>query len=140
MKKTTAYIFILLANIVLLVHAVTFHHHHHTPNCNESTHCQSNDIACKHSSPADSHQHDGSGAEDCGLEQAVVLPSNQGRHESDRIAGPDNLSYDSLFTLVHAGTDSLIPAFDIDLPIPVVHYSYASFIVASLGLRAPPTV
>lgn len=136
MKKITAYIFILLANIVLLVHAVTFHHHYDRV-CSESTHCQNSDVACNHSSTAGSHQH---GAEDCGLEQAVVLPSNQGKHEIERIAHPDNGSFNSLFTLIRTESKSLIQVFFTDLTIPVIHYSYSSFIVASSGLRAPPAV
>lgn len=136
MKKITAYIFILLANIILLVHAVTFHHHHDQV-CNENTHCQSSDVACNHGSTAGGHQH---GAEDCGLEQAVVLPSNQGKHEIDRIAHTDNGSFNSLFTVIHIESKSLIPVFFTDLAIPAIHYSYSSFIIASSGLRAPPAV
>ncbi|MDP3445042.1 MAG: hypothetical protein Q8T08_19450 [Ignavibacteria bacterium] len=74
MKKITAFVFILLANIILLVHAVVPHHHHQEMVCLESNHCQSGHT---HDDSADTHNHDQNNtAESCALKVVFALPSH----------------------------------------------------------------
>lgn len=140
LKKLTAYSFILLANIVLLAHAVVPHHHHQSIACVESSHCQDDNIAHKHNAPADNHQHDGSSSANCILKQAVIVPSNQGKNETDCVFCSLNHSLDLQFTLPYTGNEAIIPIFSIVASIPDVSFSFSSYITTSLGLRAPPLV
>lgn len=139
-KKLTAYSFILLANIVLLAHAVVSHHHHQIVVCVESSHCQDNNIAHKNNTPEDNHQHDGSSSANCILNQAIILSSNQGKNETDCVFYSHNRSLALDYTLSHTGNDTIIPIFRIVASAPTVSFSFSSCITTSLGLRAPPIV
>jgi len=49
-KRKTALAFILIANIILLAHAVIPHHHHHNNEvCTESSTCQAEEKSLGHS-------------------------------------------------------------------------------------------
>ena len=141
LRKITAYIFILLANTVLLAHAVVPHHHHHEQVCIDNTCCQENAKDHEHNTPQDNHQHDGdNNSATCVLKQVVVLPSNLGRQENACYYGYDNHSYDFISIVFLTGNDEFIPVFRIFDSVNDLASSYPSFLNTSLGLRAPPIV
>jgi hypothetical protein len=137
-KKVTAYSFIILANIVLMAHAVLPHHHHQRVVCVESSHCQNDNDTHNHNTPEDTHQHDGNTSTNCILKQAVIVSSNQGKNETDLVF---NSHYHSLdLHLTYTGTKDIIPIFRIITLVTDVSFSFSSYLTTSLGLRAPPIV
>ena len=139
-KKITAYSFILLANIVLLAHAVVPHHYHQIVACVESSHCPDNNVPYNRDTPEDNHENDGSSSANCILQQAVIVSSNQGKNETDCIFCSHNHSLDLQFTLPYNGNEAIIPIFSIVASMPDVSFCFSSYITTSLGLRAPPLV
>jgi hypothetical protein len=130
----------LIANMVLLAHAVVPHHHHHEQVCIDNTCCKE-DADHKHNTPEQNHQHDGDkNTATCVLKQAIALPANQGRQEFDSVNSPDNHSHDFLFTLYNDGAETEIPAFPSLVSTPEITFSYSTYLISSLGLRAPPTI
>ncbi|MGE0020795.1 MAG: DUF6769 family protein [Draconibacterium sp.] len=138
-RKTTAIIFILLANIILMAHAVFPHHHHDQQVFLNLSHCQhTNNDSSTH--PADcTHEHDSSSpVTNCILKQLVVVPANQGRIE------PVVLYLENIADcfILHSGySDELqctelfrINPYPKDVPLFQTYLDY------SQGLRAPPTV
>ncbi len=140
-KKIAAYIFILLANITLLVHAVIPHHHHQEEVCIISSHCDDN--GDNHQHPADGHHHDHNSSSNhdyCALNQIVAVPFSQLKYDYNTI---DGIDYHSIFT------GAIIVNMDIDGPLPIsliktqlllFSSNYSSFFGASFSLRGPPTV
>jgi len=140
-RKSTAYLLMILANIVLLAHAVVPHHHHHEQVCTESACCQEDVLNHEHNLPEDNHRHDDSkNTGTCILKQAIALPSNLGKQELRYNASTDTPSYFFLFVLnvdasVTGCTEERTTAF-----APVSIFSYTKYVTCSAGLRAPPTV
>jgi hypothetical protein len=142
-RKRTAILFILLANIVLLVHAVVPHHHHKSLVCVESNHCQSDNSAHNHSTAAHDHEHDGSaGTENCVLKQAVVIPVNSVKPEFRCLGCDDNHSPFVHLQAILFGNEfnSFVPKIISIAQIPLKTSSHSNFVSSSLGLRAPPIV
>ena len=138
-RKTTATFFILLANIVLLAHAVFPHHHHNQQVCLSHSHCQhtSNDSS---TNPADcTHEHDSdSPVTNCTLKQLVVVPANQGRIEPV-------VFYLENFTdcfILQSGYSDEFQSTELlrRNPYPKDFPLYQTFLDYSQGLRAPPAV
>jgi hypothetical protein len=135
-RKTTAIIFILLANIILLAHAVLPHHHHDQQVCLSLSHNHrsNNDY------PADCTHENGSGSpvSNCILKQLVIVPANQARIEPV-VLYLENFTYcfilqtGNLFELQSAELVRKNP-YPKDVPI------FQSFLDYSQGLRAPPSV
>jgi hypothetical protein len=138
-RKTTATFFILLANIILLAHAVFPHHHHELQVCINISHCHHTEQDSS-THPADcNHEHDSSSpVTNCILKQLVVVPVNQCRIEPVVL-------YLENFTecfILHSGySDELqftelfrINPYPKDVPLFQTYLDY------SQGLRAPPTV
>lgn len=142
-RKITAIFLILLANIVLLVHAVVPHHHHQEQVCIVNEHCQNDSLAHEHNTPEHNHEHDGeNSSESCALKQAVVIPANLVRQEFKCLGCDDN---HSTFVHFHAILFSnefipFVPKVVSNEQIPLITYSHSNFVSASLGLRAPPAV
>ncbi len=135
-KKLAAHSFIFIASIILLAHAVVPHHHHQGIACVEPVCCHDN-LAHKHDTPADSHQHDSDGSADCLLRQIIVV-SNHDKNEIDCIFCPHNHSVDLNFFLPYAGNEAIIPIFKRIASAPDASFSFSSYISTSFGLRAPP--
>ena len=138
-RKTTAIIFILLANIILMAHAVFPHHHHEQQVCLNLSHCHhTNNNSPTH--PADcTHEHDSdSPVTNCILKQLVVVPANQGRIEPVVL-------YLENFTdcfILHSGYSNELQfteLFRIN-PYPKDVPLFQTYLDYSQGLRAPPTV
>lgn len=139
-KKITAYSFILLANIVLLAHAVLPHHHHEQIVCIENTHCACDTDAHVHNTDAKDHQHDGNAnSTACVLKQAVLIPSAQGRILNTCQNCSDNHNHD-FYILSNFGYADLQSSPEVVTYIPKFPSFFISFVTISLGLRAPPIV
>lgn len=139
-RKKVALIFLIVANIILLAHAVLPHHHHDKVVCVESSHCQTADLGHKHSAKAHSHQHDTENSNCCVLKQAVAIPANQTRNETECDGCSVDHSFDTHFTLTKIVTVGAIPEKLVAHSVPDFSFWIPSYIAHSLGLRAPPTV
>jgi hypothetical protein len=140
MKKTTALLFLLLANSILVVHSFVPHHHHGSMEACYNSHCE------------EAHQH-----------EHHDKHANQNEHEenstSDKCCNIDNCYFPSenkinITCQIHAKCDCghayiLISDFlkvqdfvdDTEIYFrqnPYVPIFFSDFISQSLGLRAPP--
>jgi len=77
MKKVLTIVFMLLANLVLLAHAVVPHHHHIIEICIEDSNCHSDAEDHQHESSKSHDHNDETDTDQCILKQAWILPSNQ---------------------------------------------------------------
>jgi len=142
-KRTTAIFFILLANIILLVHAVVPHHYHKSLVCIESSHCQSDGYVHNHSTSENDHEHDGStGTETCILKQVLGIPSNSLKQELKYLG-----CYEDHSKFAHSEAIIFCSEFIVFVPktiaiaqIPLITSSHSNFVSTSSGLRAPPVV
>ncbi|MBK8807545.1 MAG: hypothetical protein IPO21_13245 [Bacteroidales bacterium] len=138
-KKLTAYSFILLANLVLLAHAVLPHHHHEQQVCIESTHCDGDSEAHIHNTASQDHQHDGADNTICVLKQAVIVPSSQVKSINTCDNCSDNHNHDFIihsdFGNEHSQFVSEVISYKPEFPS-----FYTTFVTPTLGLRAPPIV
>lgn len=132
----------MLANFILLAHAVVPHHHHDKLICFKSAHCNQDDLRDEHGTTRDGHSHDGdSNHNDCALKEPVGVLSNQSRSDllatssTDR-SGLDNFDYNILNTNPEIQI-SVLSTFVFER---ATHGSYSALVSASLGLRAPPAV
>lgn len=138
-RKATAITFILLANIILMAHAVFPHHHHELQVCLTLSHCHHSEQNLP-SHPSDcSHEHDSnSPVTNCILKQLVVVPAGQGRIEPvvfylENIADSFILHSGYSNELQHSELFRINP-YPKDVPIFQTYLDY------SQGLRAPPAV
>jgi len=142
-NRTSALVFILLANIILLVHAVIPHHHHQEQVCIESTHCEDDGSEHHHKNTDPDHEHDGeNNADDCILKQIVVFPTNKGKLEFEFISEINN---DFPFNDFHFAFVNTKPRADTPIFLKdISHQFFISFhrniLTTSIGLRAPPIV
>jgi len=142
-KRTTAIVFIILANILILAHAVVPHHHHNKQVCLINSHCINESFTDEHGANKDSHSHDGgNNSDDCVLKEPIVVLSNQWKTDfkfnnntSDR-SGLDDFHYN----LLNSSTEFLISVLSSFIYERYTDSSYPSLISVSLGLRAPPVV
>jgi hypothetical protein len=139
--KKTAFLFLLVANLVLLVHAVIPHHHHSLEICITDSNCQD---ACENHEHSNSNcDHTGNETDDCCvLNQLILLPGNNMRQETNCTIGDDfNPPFDST-PIILSYTDFNVGPKNIKakVPIPVIQSAYTQFVVLSSGLRAPPVV
>jgi hypothetical protein len=138
-RKITAMFFILLANIVLLVHAVVPHHHHKSLVCIEGNTCQSDN--CTHDHCTSTHEHDGSaGTENCELRQVLAIPGSSVKQEIKCLGCDNNHSTFVHFqaVLIKNEFNSFVPEIIIIAQIALKISPHSNFVSASLGLRAPP--
>jgi len=145
MKRILAAFFIVMANMVLFVHAVVPHHHHDSNLCFDAIVAEQTlaDECCDEScnSDAEHNQHDSDKAsDDCMLSHIVALFNGDIKQNiRATISSHDLINHVSLFAL-EGNENSRIsnPHFFIEIVfndhIPVYH-SLAS---RAFGLRAPP--
>lgn len=137
-NRITAYIYILLANIILLAFAVIPHHHHDVKVCFTSYHCQNNAKESKHN---ESHQHDGPNSDNnnCKFIHAVSISTSYQSKNNIEVNSPD-LSFLSLalFDISVHNYLAEISNRTITLLNPLSATVFSSYINASLGLRGPP--
>jgi cell division protein FtsL len=137
MKNKTAFIFVLLANMVLLAHAVIPHHHHQQQVCVESTHCLNDEYAHTHESSQHNHHHDGSADNCCILKQAVFITTVQLRLSDSNNTCLDNHTLNFII-LSDFGFDEFYSLSVIASCIPEISFTITSYVTKTLGLRAPP--
>lgn len=139
-KKITALVFITIANLILLAHAVVPHHHH------DSVMCMCYSLLHNHES---GDEHDNSGHskfpaehpenDNCLLNEAVIIPSAQHKIIKSEESFTVNPLPD-LFLMIAIGHDVILPVtgyelkYPPDIVLPFTHLSY------SHGLRAPPVL
>ncbi|MBQ4502433.1 MAG: hypothetical protein II986_02015 [Alistipes sp.] len=153
MKRVTAIIFVLLANISLLAHAVIPHHHHdrmavaivdmaaaaeqvHHEHSHDGHHSHDHHSHYHHShNHHDNHQH-GSQSEECLISEtpAVLTRSQEVSFGDD---GVDDAQQNLYFAVCEEFALPEVPE------IPINFYTYRATIppgvdVSSHGLRAPP--
>lgn len=136
-KKLTAYSFILLANIVLLAHAVIPHHHHETDAIEPSQTYSSNaEKEHHHSFPEHEHQQDDYLFV---IRQAFVLSTNPGRllNNDDDCTGNNGLDYFFIQTL-NILYDYIPP--DDKIPIWDNPQKFIITVSCTFGSRAPPAI
>lgn len=142
-KRIPAIIFILLANVTLLVHAVIPHHHHEKEVCIVSSHCESDSQAHDHDDAKHNHEHDGEDSvDDCVLQQILISPPNKIKHEiksldidTDRFQADHSQAVFTENNFVLACISCIPKAKP-----PLLVFTYLNYASTVLGLRAPPTV
>jgi hypothetical protein len=141
-KRTTAIFLILLANIVLLAHAVIPHHHHHNSNvCAESSTCQTDGKSYEHSDCK--HNHSSREHYDCCvLKQVVTIPANQIKPELKcLVCNDDHTNFDTFHPVLSTSGYSKLPIECFAVEWQNYRPSLKSrFVVTCQGLRAPPVV
>jgi hypothetical protein len=141
MKKATAIFFILIANVILLAHAVIPHHHHESSVCIEKIlgpDCDGN----KHGiSQNDCHHHNGNSPGNCVLNLALFFPSNQEKQECKfvNIADKHIQTDNNQAVQVNSEKISNVPEVNLNTQIPFKTFSHSDFVSASNHLRAPPS-
>lgn len=139
-RKSLSILFILLANIILLVHAVIPHHSHQSEVCIGDSHMQDHRMALNNCS---NHNHSNEQeVEDCALNQVVVIRSQQLRTEIKCFDCVDNFSQkiDIQSVLLNKSFDPLFSINILNHKPPVFTSIYFTFVCSSVGLRAPPVV
>lgn len=137
-KKGTAIFFILLANIVLLAHAVIPHHHHELQICIQRTHCD-DDVTHTPYSPEHNNRPDGNDHTNCVLKQAVIIPSTQSRYLKNCDKCTDTHNHDFYIISSFRYID-LLPVSQVVTYLPEFPSFFTTFVTPILGLRAPPLV
>ena len=137
-KRAMTLSFLLLANIILLVHAVIPHHHHDLVCCSPNAHCDDNDETHEHTADSGCQQHDDENkGKECPLKDVYMKPEND---KSLVDLNPHNdLQYPVLLLFP---VKSMVKITDLkNLPFrqkPCLLFYYTDYLSQSLGLRAPP--
>lgn len=137
MKNKTAFIILLLTNLVLLAHAVVPHHHHiDTPleiavECN---HQEEHNHKGKIPFCDDEHQEHETTV--CSLNQIMVVPNNQFKEIIESV----DLEFTDILFLIVPDFDYLQSGIYSDKPPEIAENNllYSRLLVFSQGLRAPP--
>lgn len=143
LKKSTAIVFIILANILVLAHAVVPHHHHHKQVCLINSHCINDNVADEQNTNRDNHSHDGEkNSDDCILKEPVIVFTDQWKIDFKFNPKTSEQTGHNQFYINQSkpGTKFLFPVFLGHIPSYLNTSSYSSLVSASLGLRAPPVV
>ena len=140
MRKSLVYLFLLLANIILLAHNAIPHHHHHAQICVDKGHCHAHEShSGDETGPADDHRHDRDPlSTECILKQDIIRPSNNWKPDTgDTPSGyaPDLLTLLADDAIIH----SKLPDCRTIFSHGVLLSSY-TFFESTSGLRAPPLV
>lgn len=140
-KKFTAFSFLIIANIILLAHAIIPHHHHQKQVCLESKHCGNHTLTHNNGYDHDNHQHDSNNNPiSCFLSQLVIVPTNRAYQICQCQHSDDHHSHEfqNIIYSYNPGVNNPITKYRIIVPeiIPL----YNSFVCSSSGLRGPPLV
>ena len=135
-KKIVSLSFLLLANVVILVHSVVFHHHDHlTPVVlcviSQEHHC---DGTTEH------HCHDTENTNKCCIIENCSLNAPFTKANSCKLIKPVFNNFDFIINNIPANQITQIADLK-GLPFrqkPYLPLFYSEFISQSMGLRAPP--
>jgi len=134
-KKKAAFIFVLLANLVILAHAVV-PHHHHDEKITMVTVCHHHGEHHNHGNiPVCNEEHNDEQTAACLLSQVMLTPSNQTRtNDSPNDFETVNALHAVLAFLISNCEESLYGKqwFEIKTNL------YSQLTASSVGLRAPP--
>lgn len=140
MRKAIAVSFILLANMIILAHAVVPHHHHNKAFAVIVSLLDSS--ASEHDSGhhhhGATHHHDGNQSEDC-LINEVFVTTFRAQNDDGAVQPPLHIDLDYHPLLAVARPSGTIPLQA--LPFrqrPYIELIHPIFITHSFGLRAPP--
>lgn len=141
MKRGTSFIFVLLANIILLAHAIIPHHHHKTEETIVCSGTQSEGIVHKHSSNTSEHEHHrGRDYDCCLLKQVEVIPSNTFRQVCKCKDYNDNSPQFCEYQVILPENNTGIHALESEKnPGPLIQFTYSQIVNNAIGLRGPPT-
>ena len=143
MRRIPAVFFILLANLVLFVHAVVPHHHHDSDLCFDpivAEHTSHNDF-CSEACKNDPHQHDSDNAsDDCMLSHIVALYNGDIKQNiRAHISSHDLINHLSVFALFsNENLRVSNPNFFIEIVFNDHISIYHSLASQAFGLRGPP--
>lgn len=141
MKKSLAIVFLLLANITLLVHAAIPHHNHEGDFCYISTSCE-DECDSHENHNHQKHEHHGeNGNMKCELNSIVIIPNNINPKHEVAILELNHLPMAnfSLALSLNNLAETYINQRDLKSQIPLKLSLYHIFINSSAGLRAPPS-
>ena len=138
--RITANLFIMLAGILLVAHAVVPHHHHNKQICFERSHCIQDDFTHEHGTNPASHSHDGeNNHDDCALNDPVVITTNEWKPDFKLIQTSDRTGFDGLhLSLLNKSSGRLTPSLSSCVYERVTDSLFPSAVPDSHGLRAPP--
>lgn len=146
MKNKTAIFFLMLANIIILAHAVV--PHHHLPHQSffltaETAEAESEHHHAESSDFDHDHDHDNkSDNEHCLLNRIIGLPTNTVRqlcsYDFHADLHPDFGGFHAVLLFVQF--ECVVQAVTIRLRPPLLAFSYISYASSVLGLRAPPAI
>ena len=144
MRKIIAILFLLCANLVLMVHVIVPHHHHDSMACFIIPVEDEHEDACC-TSHEDDHQqkHAGDESNDCCLlNDVMAIIPHQFKPEFYEFDASANQAFNELFlTIIKvtvADEDFLISYKDLRQR-PYQAFSYELFASRCLGMRAPPS-
>lgn len=138
-KKTTAILFILLANIILLAHALAPHNHSNGLVCI----CKTTINAHQHETSKCNHKNNGKTSSDyCILTQLIVIRNTQIRQEYKNVDLADNhYQFDGLqAVLLNNSFKGFRQVYRTNLHLLQIGTLFNHFLNTGLGLRAPPVV
>lgn len=140
-KKVTALFFILIANFILLAHAVVPHNHHHGQICVKDSHEQTH----HHGQNAVEHDHDedeNSNDDYCSLKQIFISRASQYKQVCKYVIIHDNdddfVPFQALLNDVGIKLDSKF--LRVKAKIPDISFLPIRLVNLGIGLRAPPVV
>ena len=142
-KKSTAIFFLLLANLVLLAHAVIPHHHHNSQVCITNSYSNSKSEAENNCSSDHKHKHEGNkNTESCILKQIVVVPSNNIKQEFKYFEYKDiHFQFNDFQSIIYySELETFVKILRTNTEAPLIPSFYTQYLNSGLGLRAPPIV
>ncbi len=143
-RNLSAFVFILLATILVLAVAIIPHHHHSSEVCIVSSHCEADEDSHSECGEAHKHQHEAeANTQSCFLEQLYVVPSNkseqrrviQYQREHESTFSFDQTANTSLNFSANTLSKNRLKAGFLSPP-----FLYSDVLSQSKGLRAPPLV
>lgn len=137
-----SFVFLFVANLIIVAHAVIPHHHHDKVVCIIDSYCGNGLEAHTHLAETPDHNHDGSNnAENCSLKQLLVTPPQNIRGVSGYfVSDLDNDTYPE-FVSTYESTGiimSLLFKYISHREFTDFRSRIISWIASSHGLRAPP--
>lgn len=138
-SKITAYSFILIANLILLAHAVIPHHHHQSVVCVTETECHDDKHEHDHDFSAKEHQHDeNENTSACILNQALITTSK------DRLLkNCNNCSYNQNHDFYFFSVQEKIvlqPISATETTACNLNPFITTYVAINLGFRGPPVI
>jgi hypothetical protein len=136
-KKAISLSFLLLANIVMLAHAVVPHHYHENTGVCVMSHCRDSNEAHRHeNNHSQKHEHGGNALSDeCSVDIHVFTKNDNNNCCLHSYCDCEQILYTLILDRVS------ISNFDIKIPFqhkPYLLSYHTEYISQSLGLRAPP--